>query len=109
MLLTAEGCVKITDFGVAEELSPYVLPSDGVFSTGGRYSQDDTCHVSAGSPAFQAPELAAGAETFSGFAVDVWASGVTLWNMATGGYPFEGDTLFTLYAAISKVPYRVRF
>jgi serine/threonine protein kinase len=68
-----------------------------------RYSQDDTCYSSAGSPAFQAPELAAGAESFSGFAVDVWAAGVTLWNMASGTYPFEGETIFALYANIARV------
>lgn len=43
-----------------------------------RFKADDTCRTSQGSPAFQPPEIANGVETFSGFQVDVWASGVTL-------------------------------
>lgn len=35
-----------------------------------------------------------------GTKVDVWASGVTLWNMLTGSYPFDGDSLFGLFNAI---------
>ncbi|KXJ13911.1 Serine/threonine-protein kinase STK11 [Exaiptasia diaphana] len=44
-----------------------------------RFAPDDTCRTSQGSPAFQPPEIANGVETFSGFKVDIWASGVTLW------------------------------
>ena len=39
MLVTCEGCLKIGDFGVAEELS--------------RFEEGDTCSKSRGSPAFQ--------------------------------------------------------
>lgn len=43
------------------------------------FAKDDTCRTSQGSPAFQPPEIANGLETFSGFKVDIWASGVTLY------------------------------
>ena len=43
-----------------------------------RFMLDDTCKTSQGSPAFQPPEIANGLETFKGFKVDVWSSGVTL-------------------------------
>ena len=42
------------------------------------YKQGDTCYTSQGTPAFQAPEIANGENSFSGFKVDVWSSGVTL-------------------------------
>lgn len=42
------------------------------------FSIDDTCKMGQGSPAFQPPEIANGCETFSGFKVDIWSSGVTL-------------------------------
>ena len=61
LLVALDGNLKITDFGVAE-----VIPM---------HSQ---CTSSAGTPAFQAPELANGCEAYSGFKVDVWAAGVTL-------------------------------
>lgn len=93
LLLQSDGCLKISDFGVVALLDPY--------------SPLDICTTSAGSPAFQPPELAAGAEAFSGFKLDMWSSGVTLWNFVTGTYPFEGDTIFMLYAAIGKGEYTI--
>lgn len=42
------------------------------------FAADDTCTTGQGSPAFQPPEIANGHETFSGFKVDIWSSGVTL-------------------------------
>ena len=42
------------------------------------FATDDTCHTSQGSPAFQPPEIANGVDEFSGFKVDIWASGVSL-------------------------------
>ena len=41
------------------------------------FSPDDTCHTSQGSPVFQPPEVANG-DSFSGYKLDVWSSGVTL-------------------------------
>ncbi|KAL3176504.1 hypothetical protein MRX96_010299 [Rhipicephalus microplus] len=76
LLLTNCETLKISDLGVAEALD--------------RFAVDDTCHTSQGSPAFQPPEIANGHDSFSGFKVDVWSSGVTLFNITTGKYPFEG-------------------
>jgi len=42
------------------------------------FAADDSCRTSQGSPAFQPPEIANGDDTFSGFKVDIWSSGVTL-------------------------------
>lgn len=64
LLITLDDTLKISDFGVAEALSQFAM--------------DDTCLTGQGSPAFQPPEIANGDDTFSGFKVDIWSSGVTL-------------------------------
>ena len=66
------------------------------------FQKSDLCHLSQGSPAFQPPEIADGHEYFSGFKVDIWSSGVTLFNLTTGKYPFEGDNIYRLFENISK-------
>jgi serine/threonine-protein kinase 11 len=88
LMVTSDGVLKITDLGVAELLD--------------EYAQDDTCSKSRGSPAFQPPEVASGSQQFSGFKVDVWASGVTLFLATSGRVPFEGSSLIQLFENISK-------
>ncbi|RWS27738.1 serine/threonine-protein kinase STK11-like protein [Leptotrombidium deliense] len=95
LLIDNAGVIKISDFGVSEA------------SLLDQFCIDDTCHTSQGSPAFQPPEIASGCESFSGFKVDVWSSGVTLYNITTGKYPFEGDTIFKLFENISKGEYTI--
>ncbi|ESP05300.1 hypothetical protein LOTGIDRAFT_208293 [Lottia gigantea] len=93
LLLTTNETLKITDLGVAEALPPFAV--------------DDTCKTSQGSPAFQPPEIANGLDTFSGFKVDIWSSGVTLFNITTGKYPFEGDNIYKLFECIGKGVYQL--
>jgi len=77
LLVSQDLVLKISDFGVAETLSPGAI--------------DDVYRSSAGSPAIQPPEVAAGAEFFYARKVDIWGAGVTLYNLLTGTYPFDGD------------------
>ncbi|XP_044002423.1 serine/threonine-protein kinase STK11 isoform X2 [Aphidius gifuensis] len=93
LLLTLGGTLKISDFGVAEALDHFAV--------------DDTCTMGQGSPAFQPPEIANGCETFAGFKVDIWSSGVTLYNITTGLYPFEGDSIYKLYENIGRGDYTI--
>ncbi|XP_072924358.1 serine/threonine-protein kinase STK11 isoform X3 [Hemitrygon akajei] len=93
LLLTTDGTLKISDLGVAEALHPF--------------AEDDTCRTSQGSPAFQPPEIANGLDTFSGFKVDIWSAGVTLYNITTGLYPFEGDNIYKLFENIGKGEYTI--
>lgn len=93
LLITNGGVVKITDFGVSEMLD--------------RFQRSDLCHTSQGSPAFQPPEIADGVDFFSGFKVDIWSSGVTLYNITTGKYPFEGDNIYRLFENISKCELKI--
>lgn len=93
LLLALDGTLKISDFGVAEALD--------------MFAEDDTCTTGQGSPAFQPPEIANGHETFAGFKVDIWSSGVTLYNITTGQYPFEGDNIYRLFENIGKGEYSI--
>ncbi|KAM3938886.1 serine/threonine-protein kinase STK11 [Leptodactylus fuscus] len=93
LLLTTDGTLKISDLGVAEALHPF--------------AEGDTCRTSQGSPAFQPPEIANGLDTFSGFKVDIWSAGVTLYNITTGLYPFEGDNIYKLFENIGKGDYSI--
>lgn len=93
LLLATDGILKISDFGVAERLSPFAA--------------NDMCRTSQGSPAFQPPEIANGLERFSGFKVDIWAAGVTLYNITTGKYPFEGENIYKLFENIGKGQFTV--
>lgn len=88
LLINNSGTVKITDFGVSELLDSFSL--------------SDKIYTSQGSPAFQPPEIARGSESFYGYKIDIWSSGVTLYNITTGSYPFEGDTVYKLFENISK-------
>ncbi|GFO03138.1 serine/threonine-protein kinase stk11 [Plakobranchus ocellatus] len=93
LLVTNDECLKITDLGVAEALD--------------QFAWTDECRTSQGSPAFQPPEIANGQAVFSGFKVDVWSSGVTLYNITTGKYPYEGDNIYKLFENISKGDYTI--
>ncbi|KAJ3141258.1 Serine/threonine-protein kinase stk11 [Geranomyces variabilis] len=81
MLITPDNTLKISDFGIAEmNITSF-----------------------AGTHQFLSPELAEGVAQCNGEPVDVWACGVTLYNMLTGRYPFEFDedgNLLELYEKI---------
>lgn len=93
LLLDTAGVLKIADFGVAEALD--------------LFAPNDTITTSQGTPAFQPPEIAQGASEFSGFKLDIWSTGITLFNFVTGIYPFEGETIFRLFENIAKCEFEV--
>lgn len=80
--------VLLCDFGVAEQHS------------------SGTCKSFFGSPAFQAPEIAGNVngDPYDGAKADVWSAGVVLFFMLTGGYPFNGDTVYLLLKSIDEDP-----
>lgn len=88
LLLTLDHTLKISDYGVAEALD--------------EFAPNDDCTTGQGSPAFQPPEIANGHDVFSGFKVDIWSTGVTLYNITTGLYPYEGDNIYKLLENIGK-------
>eukprot|EP00026_Physarum_polycephalum_P005025 Phypoly_transcript_05051.p1 GENE.Phypoly_transcript_05051~~Phypoly_transcript_05051.p1 ORF type:complete len:467 (+),score=67.39 Phypoly_transcript_05051:237-1637(+) len=93
MMFTADGILKLTDFGVAEEIG---LESDYEILT-----------KSGGSPAFQPPEVKSGGHASSPVKIDIWAIGITLYIIATGKYPFSGTNIYAICENISKGEYKL--
>ncbi|KAF0434650.1 Pkinase-domain-containing protein [Gigaspora margarita] len=87
LLLSADGILKIVDFGVSE-----------AFTQG-----NDKMKKSAGSPAFMAPELCvANRGEISGKAADIWSMGVTLYCLVFGHLPFVKDNVIDLFDSIKN-------
>jgi serine/threonine-protein kinase len=90
VLLTADGTLKITDFGLAKRLE-----SQGQTQTG----------QVMGTPNYMAPEQAAGMTHAIGPLADVWALGAILYEMLTGKPPFAAATAYqTIELVLSQEP-----
>jgi serine/threonine-protein kinase NIM1 len=89
IMFSADGVVKVGDFG---------------FSITANYQ--DHLSTSCGSPPYAAPELFQ-EESYIGFPVDVWACGVILYFMVTGGMPFLADTVGKMKRSILSGVYKI--
>lgn len=91
ILVTADGRVKLSDFGIARAHADPALTQTGLMS---------------GSPAYLSPEVASGSSATA--ASDVWALGATLYHALTGRPPFEvGDNVMgALYQIVHADPPR---
>jgi [calcium/calmodulin-dependent protein kinase] kinase len=83
LLLTKDDHVKLVDFGIS-----YVM-NNGL----------DEERLTLGSSYYLAPEMCKG-ELYKGKQTDVWAAGVTLYQMTTGKLPFEDSSIPGLYRVI---------
>jgi len=101
--LTADGQVKVLDFGLAKAMDP----AGGATASASQLAQSPTLTLGAtvqgvilGTAAYMAPEQAAGgvADRRS----DVWAFGVVLYEMLTGTRLFEGETVSHVLAGVLK-------
>jgi serine/threonine protein kinase len=81
--------VKVLDFGISK-----VVTTDSTTTTTGTIL---------GSPAYMSPEQAKG-ERYVDHRSDLWALGVTLFEMLTGKRPFQGESMFTVVAAVLGGP-----
>jgi hypothetical protein len=95
VLMTADGEPRLTDFGLAK-----VGRADQNLSVTGQVL---------GTPAYMAPEQAAGKIHEVGTAADVYALGAVLYDVLTGRPPFQGDTWqATVQKVIHEEPERPR-
>ena len=86
LMLTADGTVKILDFGVAKLTGAQVIT----------YAEHTGSIV--GTVAYMSPEQAMGQPVDQ--RSDLWSLGVVLYEMVAGARPFEGDNLLSLADAI---------
>ena len=88
IILTAEGVVKIVDFGLAKLSSRAELVRSGGF---------------AGTVAYMSPEQARGDDVDE--RTDIWSLGVVFYELLTAGHPFPGETpSAVIRAVIDTVP-----
>lgn len=83
VLLSFDGAVKLTDFGIAKASTTHTAPG-----------------VLKGKFAYMAPEQARGEAVDA--RTDVFALGVVLWEMLTGGRLFDGDTELAVLRAVQE-------
>ena len=79
ILLTRDGQVKVTDFGIARALASTTITETGTVL---------------GSVQYLSPEQARGLGV--GRSADLYSLGVVLYEALTGGLPFDGDTPITI-------------
>lgn len=97
--LTADGNVKILDFGLAKALETPVAQGNPSISP--TLTLEGTrAGVILGTAAYMAPEQARGAMVDK--RADIWAFGVVLYEMLTGKQPFKGPTVSDTLAAVLK-------
>jgi serine/threonine-protein kinase len=97
VIVTADGQVKILDFGLAERRA--AAPVDVTITAGGIGS---AIQPVAGTPTYMSPEQLLGKPTDQ--RSDIYSLGVTLFQLATGRVPFEGDTFMSVALSILTGP-----
>jgi serine/threonine protein kinase/Tol biopolymer transport system component len=95
--LTADGTVKLLDFGLAKAAAVAAVGTDEAATVAVSMVGGD---MIVGTPAYMAPEQARGLPLDR--RADIWAFGVVLYEMLTGTALFKGDTLTDVMAAVVR-------
>lgn len=104
--------VKVLDFGLAKAMTAQRTPGDAMASPT-LTMRATQAGVILGTAAYMAPEQARGQDVDA--RADIWAFGVTLYEMLTGKAPFAGPTISDTLAAVltreldlDAIPERIR-
>jgi serine/threonine-protein kinase len=109
--VTADGKVKVLDFGLAKAFSADPMATSGELPAGSHdLSQSPTLATAAGTQAgvilgtaaYMSPEQARGKAVDR--RADIWAFGVVLFEMLTGQRLFRGETASDTMAAVLREP-----
>jgi len=87
IMLGRDGRTRVLDFGLAKMMGGDSMGLSGEMSVGGL--TDSTLTVMGGTPMYMPPEQWKG--TGTGWAADIWALGVLLYEMCTGRRPYERE------------------
>jgi non-specific serine/threonine protein kinase len=95
IMLTADGRVKVLDFGLAKDIRP-VSREDETATSFGRTQEG----VVVGTPLYMSPEQISGAAVDQ--RTDIFSLGVILYEMLTGRRPFHGSSAVELAASVLR-------
>ncbi len=100
IMLRRDGYVKVLDFGLAKLTDK----SSGTRAVNSQIETEAKVHtnpgVLMGTVLYMSPEQARGLEVDA--RTDIWSTGVVLYEMLTGQWPFEGETASDVIASILK-------
>jgi non-specific serine/threonine protein kinase len=95
IMLTADGRLKVLDFGLAKDIRP-AGQQDETTTSFGRTQQG----VVVGTPLYMSPEQISGAAVDQ--RADIFSLGIILYEMLTGRRPFHGSSAVELAASILR-------
>ncbi|HXG69413.1 MAG TPA: protein kinase [Gemmatimonadaceae bacterium] len=96
----ADGTVKVLDFGLAKVMDQMTPDGDAMQSPTFTSPALSRMGVILGTAAYMAPEQARGKAVDR--RADIWAFGVVMFEMLTGGQTFGGETITDVLAAVVK-------
>ena len=99
-LVSAAQRVKLADFGTSTQFERGRLPDWAQAAEfEGLGLGDDAVHNTVGTPAFHAPECCQPGP-YSARAADVWACGISLYQLLFGKVPFIADNMMDMYVRV---------